>query len=40
MSEIDKCTTVFDISVHIHMVWVFMDDICYFASEIILTASP
>ena len=25
MSQIDKCTIVFDISVHIHMVWVLVN---------------
>ena len=32
MSYIDKCTSVFDIFVHIHKVWVLMDDMRYFAS--------
>ena len=40
MSKIDKCTIVFDIFVHIHMVWVLMDDMRYFASQITVTASP
>ena len=40
MSKIDKCTTVFDIFVHIHMVWVLMDDMRYFALQITVTASP
>ena len=40
ISYIDKCTTVFDIFVHIHMVWVLMDKMHYFASQITVTASP
>ena len=40
MSQIDKYTTVFAIFVHIHMVWVLMDDMRYFASQISVTASP
>ena len=38
ISYIDRCTTVFDIFVHIHMVWVLMDEMRYFASQIIVTA--
>ena len=30
MSYIDKSTTMFDIFVHIHMVWVLMDNMRYF----------
>ena len=32
--------TVFDIFVHINMVWVLMDGMRYFASQITVTASP
>ena len=40
MWQIDKCAAVFDIFVHIHIVWVLMDDMRYFASQITVTASP
>ena len=40
MSSIDKCTTVFDIFVHIHMVWALMDDMRYFASQITVMTLP
>ena len=37
MSKSDKCTTVFDIFVHIRLVWVLVDDMRYFASQITIT---
>ena len=40
MSQIDKGTTVFDIFVYTYMVWVLMDGMPYFASQITVTTSP
>ena len=40
MSLIDKCITVFDIFVYIYMVWVLMDGMPYFASQITVNTSP
>ena len=40
MSQIHKYTAVFDIFVYIYMVWVLMDGMPDFASQITVTTSP
>ena len=40
MLSINKCTTVFDIFVHIHIIWVLMDAMRYFALRINVATSP
>ena len=40
MPSIDKYTIVFDIFLYISMVWVSMDGMPYFASQITVTTSP
>ena len=40
MSQIHICTTVFDIFVYIYMVWVLMDGMPDFVSQITVTTPP